>query len=114
MAKITVIRTSNNTVNKIEKIKLFISLYSILKGIRITDTEILILAAFLTDGNSKHTKNELLRGKLLKNENVLENTISKMRAKGLLVKDGIKRTDEIAKDFRINYDNKLKLEIEVV
>ncbi len=107
----TVIKTTNKTINKIEKIKLFISVYSILKGITITETEAIVLSSFLCDGISRHTKDELLRVKVVKNKNVLDNVISKMRAKGLIAKESF--NEVVCRELRLNYDNNLLLELRI-
>lgn len=103
------IKTPKKSENIIDKIKTYLSIYSIIKGVRINETETIILAAFITEGISRQTKDNLLKNKIVKNENVLSNNLSKMRGKGLLVKDDYR--EAVNKDFRIDYSQPLIWEV---
>lgn len=111
MAKLTKIKTSNTPPNRIEKIKTLINIYSIVRGIKINETECLVLAAFLTEGVNTNTKEMLLNEKLVKNKNVLANVLTKMRGKGLIVKDGFR--EKVNHELSLNYDNTILWEMEI-
>lgn len=103
------IKTPKKSEHMIDKIKTYLSIYSIIKGVRINETEIIILAAFITEGISRETKNNLLKNKVVKNENVLSNNLSKMRGKGLLCKEGYKEV--VNADFRVDYSKPILWEV---
>lgn len=107
----TVIKTNSKTTNKLEKIKIFINIYSVLTGISITETEVIVLSSFICDGVTKNTKDELLKAKVVKNMNVLDNVISKIRSKGLLTKENYR--ENVCKELMLNFDNQLLIELKI-
>lgn len=81
-----VIKLRKKTANNIELITLVLTMYCLLSGIKVNKTEVLILAYLVKYGMRKSTKDIIVRSQIL-TYNSLENTITRLRKKGLIVRD---------------------------
>lgn len=93
----TVFKKKIKTKNKIDQIKRCVKIVCILNGIKISDTESIIITQFILEGFNKSTREEILNQKLVKNYNNLANLISSLRDKGIIVKNGFR--EELSEDF---------------
>lgn len=82
-----------------EALKIYISLVLILKGLKLSDSDILTLAYFMQSGYNNATKDSLIEMKFVKNNSILRNTISRLRRQGFIVKDGY--TDRLCKELNV-------------
>lgn len=85
------IRIDKNTKNKTEQLKLIISLYCVMGGVKLSDTEITILSYFILYKINENTKKLIFKSGLLKNDNSYKNLLSKFKKLGFIQKDEIKR-----------------------
>ena len=93
---------ANKSVNgKIEQAKLIINIYSILSDIKLSDTELTVMAYFAVYKENAKVKELTLKGNVLKTEDSLRNTISKLKRIGLLKKSDINK--EYIVHERINF-----------
>ncbi len=82
-----VLKLTKKTQNKIQMIETMFSIYCLMADIRISQTEVTILAYLAAYGFKRSTKQLIIRSKILNSSNSLENTISKLRKMGLINKD---------------------------
>lgn len=95
------------TQNKIDQIKKSVKIISILNGLKISDTEAMIITHFILEGFNKVSREEIIKQKLVKSYHDLANRISSLRAKGYFVKNKFK--EELAPDFQSLKDCQDKL-----
>lgn len=81
-----VIKLRRKTANGMELTILVLTIYCLLKEVKITKTEVLVLAYLVRYGIKKATKDMIVRSQIL-TANSLENMISHLRKLGLVVKD---------------------------
>ncbi len=82
-----VLRMRRKTESKIEVAGLLLTVYCLMSKIKINETERTVMAYFMVYGFKKSTKDLILRSKILGTYNSLENTLTKLRKVGLVVKD---------------------------
>lgn len=85
------------TETNLDLAKLFIKITLLLKGIKLSNTEELIIAYFLSNGYNKVTREKIVEAKLVKNAQSLSNTISRFRKIGLIIQDGA--YEKMCKEF---------------
>ena len=95
------------TQNKIDQVKKSVKIISILNGLKISDTEAIIITHFILEGFNKVSREEIIKQKLLKSSNDLSNRISVLRAKGVFVKNKFK--EELSHDYLMLKDCNDKL-----
>lgn len=98
---VQLIKVEKRAVGKIEQAKIALSIFCLLSDIKLSDTELTVLSYFLVYKDSEATRNLILKSELLKTEDSLGNTISKLKKFGLLKKDGI--TKEYTVNSKINF-----------
>ncbi len=100
------------TKSKIELAEKAITTYCYLKDIKINNTNITVLAYFAVYGFNRNTKEMILRSKILNNPTSIDNALSKLRSKGLVLKVdvGLKTDtgrDDICENLRFEYKDSL-------
>lgn len=81
-----VLKLTKKTESKIELANTMLSIYCQLADIKCPETEMAIMSYFMVYGVKKATKELIIRSKILKTKGSLENSMSKLRALGLLQK----------------------------
>jgi len=71
----------------IERDKFYVSLILLSKGIRLSNTELLVLTTFFSSGYNKSTRDKIIENKLVKNSGNLGNILLTLRKNKLLVKN---------------------------
>ncbi len=94
----TLFKKKNKTENKIDQIKKAVKIIVYLNGLKISDTESVIITQFILEGLNKVTREQILSQKLVKNYNNLANIISSLREKGLIVKNGFR--EDVCEDLK--------------
>lgn len=88
------IKIEKKTNGKIEQAKVVLSVFCLLSEIKLSDTELTVLAYFLVYKDSRETRDLILKSELLKRGDSLSNTVSKLKKFGLVKKSvGTKRYD---------------------
>lgn len=82
-----VLRLKRKTNSKTELAELALTVYCLLSKIKINKTELTVLSYFMVYGFKKSTKDLILKSMILKSYNSLENTLTRLRKMGLVVKD---------------------------
>lgn len=72
------------TNNKVEQAKKVIAIFCLLMDVRLSDTELTVLAYFMVYKVNRKTKDLILSSGILKSEDSLKNTLSKLKKFGLL------------------------------
>lgn len=85
------VKIQKKTNGKIDQAKVILSIFCLLSGINLSDTELTVLAYFLVYKINQNTKELILKSQVLKSEDSLKNTISKLKKFGLLKKSATSR-----------------------
>ena len=85
------VKIQKKTNGKIDQAKVILSIFCLLSGINLSDTELTVLAYFLVYKINQTTKELILKSQVLKSEDSLKNTISKLKKFGLLRKSSTSR-----------------------
>jgi len=108
--KIASLRISSyKTANKIELAQILLDFILILKKIKLSKTEKLVLSYFMVEGYSEISKEQVLTDKILHSQSSLANTLTVFRKQGILVKEKFKEC--LAPDFRIPLTEKVNINI---
>lgn len=81
-----IIKAIKKTQGKIEQAKAVVNIFCMLSDIKLSDAELTVIAYFVVYGENKKVKELILNSKILKSEDSLKNTISKLKRIGLLKK----------------------------
>lgn len=79
---------SKEVSNNLDKNKFYVQLVTLIKGLQLSNTDLLVLSHFVTNGYNKFSKEQIIENQLIKNNSIMANTISKFRKMGLIVKNG--------------------------
>jgi hypothetical protein len=71
----------------IERDKFYVSLILLSKGIKLSNTELLVLTTFFSSGYNKSTRDKIIESKLVKNSGNLGNILLTLRKNKILVKN---------------------------
>jgi hypothetical protein len=72
------------TSSKVEQAKKVIAVFCLLMDVKLSDTELTVLAYFMVYKVNRKTKDLILNAGILKSEDSLKNTLSKLKKFGLL------------------------------
>lgn len=81
-----VLKLTKKTESKVELASLMLNIYCKLADIRVTETELIVMGYFMVYGISKQTKELIVRSEILKSRGSVENMMTALRGKKLLVK----------------------------
>lgn len=71
----------------IERDKFYVSLILLSKGIKLSNTELLVLTTFFSNGYNKSTRDKIIESKLVKNSGNLGNILLTLRKNKIIVKN---------------------------
>ena len=95
--------------NKPDMARLLIGVICLLKKIRLSDTQEMVLAHFMTEGYNTVSKEQVVEAKLLKTQASLNNTLMAFRNHGILVRENFKEV--LSPDFRFPIAEKININI---
>jgi len=108
--KITALKIDSFKVNsRLEMSNLLVQFICILKKIKLSKMEILVLGYFMVEGYNQITKEYIIDSKLLANKQSLANTLTTFRKNGILIME--KFTEVLAPDYRYPITEKINLNI---
>jgi hypothetical protein len=98
------LKIKKKTQSKVEQAKTLILLFTTLMNIKLSDTELTVLAYFMVYRINRKTKDLILSSGILKTEDSLKNTLSKLKKFGMLVRHPESREYSLRKelDFLLN------------
>lgn len=108
-----VLKLKKKTSNKIDMIRTVLRLYCYLSEIKITNTELMVMSYFINYGVKKSTKKLILSSEILRSINSLENTVTKLRKLGFLIKDTIEETTIVRPDLNFLLENKMLITVQL-
>lgn len=79
------VKVVKHTSSKIEQAKLLLKLFCVLSDIKLSDSELTVLAFFVVYGINDETKDLIVKSEILKG-NSIKNTMSKLSNSGLIKK----------------------------
>jgi hypothetical protein len=97
------IKTEKKTFGKIEQAKVVLSIFCLLSDIKLSDTELTVLGYFLVYRDSPDTRDLIIKSQILKTQDSLSNSISKLKKFGLLKKDTITKTYSV--NEKVNFQS---------
>jgi hypothetical protein len=93
------VKIRKKTNNKVEQAKTIIALFCLLTNIKLSDTELTVLSYFMVYKINRKTKDLILSAGILKSEDSLKNTLSKLKKFGMLVKNVDSKEYSLRKDL---------------
>lgn len=107
------IKIKKKTTSKVEQAKLIIALFNILINIKLSDTELTVLAYFMVYRINRKTKDLILAAGILKTEDSLKNTMSKLKKFGMLVRHSDSKEYTLRKDLDFPLNQQLGMLIKI-
>lgn len=98
------VKIKKKTNSKVEQAKYLIALFCLLINIKLSDTELTVLAYFMVYKINRKTKDLILSSGILKTEDSLKNTMSKLKKFGMLVRDAESKEYTLRKDLNFQVD----------
>lgn len=98
------IKVEKKTNGKIEQAKVLLSVFCLLSEISLSDTELTVLAYFLVYKITDTTKELILKSEILKSEDSLKNTMSKLKKFGLIKKSSVSKEYYITEKVNLQLD----------
>lgn len=95
------LKVKKSVNGKVEQAKCIISIFSLLGDIKLSDAELTVLAFFNVYKDNKKAEELIIKSGILKTEQSLRNTISKLKKIGLLKKSS---TKEYVVHERLNFN----------
>jgi hypothetical protein len=98
------VKIGKKTSSKVEQAKALIAIFCLLSNIKLSDTELTVLAYFMVYKINRKTKDLILSAGILKSEDSLKNTLSKLKKFGMLVRGVDSKEYSLRKelDFGLN------------
>jgi hypothetical protein len=93
------VKIKKKTNSKVEQAKVLISMFCLLTNIKLSDTELTVLAYFMVYRINRKTKDLILSSGILKSEDSLKNTLSKLKKFGMLVRNVDSKEYNLRKDL---------------
>jgi hypothetical protein len=81
------VKIKKKTNSKVEQAKTMIAIFCLLMNINLSDTELTVLAYFMVYKINRKTKDLILNAGILKSDDSLKNTLSKLKKFGMLVRN---------------------------
>ena len=107
------IKIEKKTNGKIEQAKVVLSVFCLLSEIKLSDTELTVLAYFLVYRDSDETRELILKSELLKRDGSLGNTVSKLKKFGLLKKSVSTKRYEVNDKINFQSENAVGVVIKI-
>lgn len=85
------IKVNKKTTGKVHQAQTIIGIYCLLSDIKLSDSELTVLAYFSIYKDNAKVKDFIIKSGLLKSEDSLKNTISKLKRSGLLTKSPLNK-----------------------
>jgi hypothetical protein len=93
------VKIRKKTNSKVEQAKVLIAMFCLLTNIKLSDTELTVLAYFMVYKINRKTKDLILNAGILKSEDSLKNTLSKLKKFGMLVREIDSKEYSLRKDL---------------
>jgi hypothetical protein len=98
------VKIRKNTNSKVEQAKVLIAIYCLLTNIKLSDTELTVMAYFMVYKINRKTKDLILSSGILKSEDSLKNTLSKLKKFGMLIRGVDSKEYSLRKDLNFTLE----------
>lgn len=106
------VKVVKKTNSKIEQAKTLLSIFCLLSDIRLSQTELTVLAYFLVYKINEQTKDLITKSELLTPDS-LKNTMSKLSKFGLIKKSTVSKDYYVSEKINISPDTKIGMLIQI-
>lgn len=96
------VKIRKKTNSKVEQAKTMIGIFCLLTNIKLSDTELTVLAYFMVYKINRKTKDLILNAGILKSDDSLKNTLSKLKKFGMLVRNIDSKEYSLRKELDFN------------
>lgn len=107
------IKVEKKTNGKIDQAKVLLSVFCLLLEIKLSETELTVLAYFLVYKITETTKELILKSEILKSEDSLKNTMSKLKKLGLIKKSSVSKEYYVTEQINVQPDPVLAMMIKI-
>lgn len=107
------VKVVKKTASKIEQAKVLLKIFCLLSDIKLSESELTVLAYFLVYKINQETKDLIIKSEIF-NEDSLKNAISKLSRVGLIKKSAGRRKEYFVNDtLNLNLDSKIGMLIQI-
>lgn len=96
------VKIKKKTNSKVEQAKTLISIYCMLTNIKLSDTELTVLAYFMVYKINRKTKDLILNAGIMKSDDSLKSTLSRLKKFGMITKDADTKQIFLRKELNFN------------
>jgi len=107
------VKINKKTNSKVEQAKCLVSTYCLLSSIKLSDTDLTVLAYFMVYKINQGTKDLILKSKILQSIDSLKNSMSKLTGVGLIKKSTTNKEYLINDSLNVNLDSVVALLIKI-
>lgn len=107
------LKVKKRTNSKVDQAKVLIGLFCLLLNVKLSETELTVLAYFMVYKINRRTKDLILSSGLLKSEDSLKNTMSKLKKFGMLVREPDSKEYSLRADLNFGLDPVMGLLIKI-
>lgn len=107
------IKFKKKTNNKVEQAKALISVFCLLSNIKLSDTELTVLAYFMVYKINRRTKDLIIAAGVMKNDDSLKSTVSRLKKFGMIVKDPITKQILLRDELHATITDKMGILVKV-
>ena len=94
-------------VDDIGRYKFYVQLVCLVKGIKLSNTQVLVLVNFIMRGYNKFIKEEKVSEGIVKNSSIMANMLSDFRKVGIIEKNG--GNEVLSKEFDFEFGKDLNV-----
>jgi hypothetical protein len=109
---VQLVKVVKKTNSKIDQIKTLLSIYCLLSGIKLSQSELTLLSYFIVYGITEETKERVISTKIL-HENSVKNSMSSFLKKGLLERSPITKQYSLNPTINIKPDEAIGMLIKL-
>lgn len=96
------VKIKKKTNSKVEQAKTLISIFCLLMNVKLSDTELTVLAYFMVYKINRKTKDLILNAGIMKSDDSLKSTLSRLKKFGMLIKDADTKQTYLRKELDFN------------
>lgn len=102
---VSLLKINKKAENKLDQAKILVSIYCLVSGLKISETDATVLAYYMVYKDNKTAKDLILKSGLLGNIDSLSNTLTKLRNAGLIKKSLINKESMVTENLNITLDS---------
>lgn len=107
------VKIKKKTNSKVEQAKTVLSVFCLLMNIKLSDTELTVLAYLMVYRINRRTKDLILNAGVMKNDDSLKSTLSRLKKFGMIVKDPITKQVHLREELNFSINDSMGVLIKV-